>query len=239
MSQLSEQTPTDQDLSRRLTELAASLRELASRRSVDETLQLAVDRAAELIPGCDYADVMFIRPGGTTTPVSTDPVAVALDELQSETGEGPCLLAARGTTRVVAHDLEHDRRWPAFGPRAAELGVLSTLSYQLFLLRNEGDRLGALNLFGTRPYAFDQDAVAVGEVFAAHCAAVLASAIAQEGATAALHSRDVIGQAKGILMARHDVDATEAFDMLRRASQRQHTKLREVAERVASTGGLD
>jgi hypothetical protein len=230
---------TPKDLADRLTALAASLRELASRTSIDETLQLAVDRATELIPGCDYADVMFIRPGGTTTPVSSDPVAVALDELQSATGEGPCLTAALEMTRVVAHDLGHDERWPVFGPRAAELGVTSTLSYQLFLLRNDSDRLGALNLFGTRPYAFDQEAVAVGEVFAAHCAAVLASAIAQEGATAALHSRDVIGQAKGILMARHAVDANEAFDLLRRASQRQHVKLREIAERVAATGRLE
>jgi hypothetical protein len=141
--------------------------------------------------------------------------------------------------RVVAHDLAHDERWPVFGPRASALGVASTLSYQLFLHRNDGDRLGALNLFGTRPYAFDQDAVAVGEVFAAHCAAVLASAIAQEGASAALRSRDVIGQAKGILMARHEVDADEAFAMLRRASQREHTKLRVIAERVASTGRLE
>jgi hypothetical protein len=239
MPHITDQTPADTDLSRRLSELAASLRELASRRTVDETLQLAVDRATELIPGCDYADVMFIGPGGTTTPVSTDPVAVALDELQAETGEGPCLAAARETARVVVHDLDHDERWPAFGPRAAELGVFSALSYQLFLLRNEGDRLGALNLFGTHPYAFDRDAVAIGEVFAAHCAAVLASAIAQDGATAALASRDVIGQAKGILMASHGVDANEAFDLLRRASQRQHAKLRDVAARVATTRRLD
>jgi hypothetical protein len=230
--------PAGDHRAERLTDLAASLRELASRRSVDETLQLAVDQATALIPGCDHADIMFIRPGGATTPVSSDPIAVALDALQSATGEGPCLTAARGMTRVVAHDLEHDERWPAFGPPAAELGVMSTLSFQLFLHRNDDDRLGALNLFGTRPYAFDQAAVEVGEVFASHCAAVLASAIAQEGAEAALDSRDVIGQAKGILMARHGVDAGEAFDLLRQASQRQHAKLRVVAERLATTGRL-
>ena len=239
MNQPPPHTHARNDLPERLTDLAASLRELASRTSVDETLQLAVDRATELIPGCDYADVMFIRPGGTTTPVSSDPVAVALDELQSTTGEGPCLTAAREMTRVVAHDLGHDERWPVFGPRAAELGVVSTLSYQLFLLRNDSDRLGALNIFGTRPCAFDQEAIAVGEVFAAHCAAVLASAIAQEGASAALRSRDVIGQAKGILMARHEVAPDEAFAMLRRASQRQHSKLRDIAERVVSIGHLE
>ena len=223
----------------RLRELAVSLRDLASRSTVDETLQLAVDRATELIPGCDVADLMFIRDGGTTTPVSSDPVAVTLDQLQAEAREGPCLTAAGELARVVAHDLGHDERWPRFGPRAAELGVRSALSFQLFLLRHEGDRLGALNLFGRRPFAFDQDAIAIGEIFAAHCAAVLASAISQEGATAALRSRDVIGQAKGILMERHDLSANEAFSLLRAASQRQHVKLRELAERVAETGRLD
>jgi hypothetical protein len=221
-----------------LRRFAASLRELASRHDVDETLQHAVDLAAELIPGCDFADIMFIRPGGMTTPVSTDALAVALDELQAATDQGPCLMAARDQTRVLAHDLATDERWPDFAPRAVEMGVASALSFQLFLLRNDGDRLGALNLYGTRPHAFDEDAAALGEVFAVHCAAVLASAIGKEGANAALESRDVIGQAKGILMAKHRVNAVEAFTMLRETSQARNTKLRQLAQQVADTGAL-
>jgi hypothetical protein len=221
-----------------LRRFADSLRELASRQDVDETLQLAVDLAAELIPGCDFADIMFIRPGGMTTPVSTDPLAVALDELQAATDQGPCLMAARDQTRVLAHDLGTDERWPDFAPRAVEMGVASALSFQLFLLRNDGDRLGALNLYGTRTHAFDEGAAALGEVFAVHCAAVLASAIAKEGALAALESRDLIGQAKGILMAQHRVTAVEAFDLLREASQVRNIKLRQLAQQVADAGAL-
>ena len=221
-----------------LRRFADSLRELASRQDVDETLQLAVDLAAELIPGCDYADIMFIRPGGTTTPVSTDPIAVALGQLQDEVAEGPCLATVDQQQAVVVADLATDERWPEFGPRAVEMGVASAACYQLFLHRNNGDRLGALALYGSRPAAFDERATELGEVFAAHCAAVLASAIAQEGARTALESRDVIGQAKGILMVRHRLSASEAFDLLRRTSQSKHVKLRELAQLVAETGAL-
>jgi hypothetical protein len=116
--------------------------------------------------------------------------------------------------------------------------VRSAACYQLFLHRNDGDRLGALNLFGTRPDVFDEWAIDLGEVFAATCAAVLASAISQEGARAALESRDVIGQAKGILMARHKLSAEGAFDLLRRTSQSRHVKLRDLAQQVAEMGAL-
>jgi hypothetical protein len=217
---------------------AASLRELASRQAVDETLQLAVDLAAELVRGCDVADIMFIRPGGTTTPVSTDPVAVAIGRLQEETGEGPCLSTVDTEEVVIADDLRTDGRWPVFGPRAAELGVRSAASYQLFLHRNDGDRFGALALYGSGPAAFDADAIDLGEVFAAHCATVLAAAISQEGARVALESRDIIGQAKGILMARHQLSAAEAFDLLRVRSQSRNLKLRDLATLVADTGAL-
>jgi hypothetical protein len=197
-----------------------------------------VDLATELIPGCSYADVMFVRAGGTTTPVSSDPIAVALDQLQDESNEGPCRSTMTTRQPVVVSDLATDERWPTFGPRAVEMGVHSTASYQLFLHRNQDDRLGALNLYGIRTAAFDAGAVEIGEVFAVHCAAVLASAIAQEGAEDALRSRDVIGQAKGILMAGHQVSAAEAFDLLRRTSQSRHVKLRDLAQHVAETGAL-
>lgn len=50
----------------------------------------------------------------------------------------------------------------------------------------------------------------------------------------ALASRDVIGQAKGILMERSDLTADEAFDEMRVASQRANRKLRDVAEDIVT-----
>ena len=221
-----------------LPRLAASLRELASRHTVDETLQLAVDLASELVVGCALADVMFWQAGDTTTPVSSDPLAIALDEAQADAGEGPCVLAATGEPIVVANDLAGDQRFPVFGPRAAALGAHSAVSYQLFLQRRQGARLGALNLYGTSVDAFDDQAVALGAAFATHCATVLAAAITRDGLEAALESRDLIGQAKGILMQRRRLTASAAFEMLRGSSQELNLKLREVAQKVVDTGDL-
>ena len=104
------------------------------------------------------------------------------------------------------------------------------LSFRLFA---EGDTMGALNLYSKERAAFDDRALAIGSVFATHAAVALASAQHDEQMLQALLSRDVIGQAKGILMAQQQVTAEEAFEILRRASQRMNMKLRELAERVA------
>jgi AmiR/NasT family two-component response regulator len=54
----------------------------------------------------------------------------------------------------------------------------------------------------------------------------------------ALSSRDVIGQAKGILMERHGITADAAFSVLSCVSQAENIKLADVARRFVETGGL-
>ncbi len=231
--------PTGPPLQPKRRRLASALRELASANStVDETLQAAVDLCPQLIPGCDIADVMFLHRRHVTTPVSSDPRAIPLGRAQQAAGEGPCLTAALEEQIVLAQDLRVDGRWPEFTPHALEQGVVAALSYQLFLNRNDGDRFGALNIYSMTPNPFDDDAIELGEVFAAQCAATLAATIDQVGARAALQSRDVIGQAKGILMERHRLSASQAFERLKVASQEQNTKVRDLAEHVTATGEL-
>ena len=89
-----------------------------------------------------------------------------------------------------------------------------------------------MTLYSRQPDAFDCEAEAVGAVLAAHAGVALATAREREHLQEALHSRDVIGQAKGILMIREGVDEDGAFDILRRASQRMNLKLREIAQQV-------
>lgn len=93
---------------------------------------------------------------------------------------------------------------------------------------------GALNLYGHAREAFDDGAVRLGEVFADQCATVMNAAIEIEGLHTALASRDTIGQAKGILMERFNMDGAEAFDLLRRASQTRNVKLNQIAEHVVA-----
>lgn len=108
-------------------------------------------------------------------------------------------------------------------------GIQSVLSFPLFA---EQDTMGALDLYSHAAGAFDDHDVAIGAVFATHAAVALNNARQVESLESGMKSRQLIGQAVGILMVRQDVDEEKAFDMLVRASKRLNMKLRQVAEGV-------
>jgi transcriptional regulator with GAF, ATPase, and Fis domain len=209
-------------------------RALLAEADVQHTLQKIVDLAVETIDGCDHAGVSVLHGKEVETPAASDDIPRAVDAIQYETGEGPCLDAIREHEVFESGDLAHEKRWPKFAGRARrETGVTSVLSFRLFVA---GDTLGALNLYSKAEHAFNDGSRAAGAVFATHAAVALASAMHDEQMEEALESRDVIGQAKGMLMVREGVDADEAFEMLRRASQRLNVKLRKVAGSVVDRG---
>jgi transcriptional regulator with GAF, ATPase, and Fis domain len=202
-------------------------RSMSGQGDVRRTLQRIVDLAVEAIPGCDHAGISVLKGGKGSTPAASDDVPPLVDAIQYETGEGPCLSAIREHEVFQTGDLRSEARWPRFAARAAEAtGVSSMIGFRLFVA---GDTLGALNLYSKSVDAFDEASRNAGLVYAAHAAMALSAAMHGEQMDQALQSRDLIGQAKGILMAREGVNADEAFDMLRRASQRLNMKLRDVA----------
>ena len=220
-------------------QLATSLEELTSCRHADETLQLLLDLATEIVTGCDLADVMLLGAGRITTCVDTHPLALELDRLQDETAEGPCLPPSLDEEPVVyVRDLATDPRWPVFGPRAAVAGVRSVVSYGLYLGTGRTSRLGAMNLYGHRPDAFDAMAVQLGEVLATQVASVVATTIEMEGLRRALETRAVIGRAKGVVMDGYVVSASRALSLLRASSREHGLGLRDIAQHVTATGEL-
>ena len=209
-------------------------RSLLAEQDVPRTLQRIVDLAVETIDACDHAGITLLQGGKVVTRVASDDVPFKVDAIQLQIGEGPCLDVLRDGELFVAGDLDRDQRWPRFSSRAqSETGIRSIIAFRLFV---DGGTLGALNLYSKRTEAFDDEARATGSVFAAHAAVALWSSLHDEQMEHALASRDLIGQAKGILMAKEGVTAEHAFDMLRRASQRLNVKLRDLAEEVARTG---
>ena len=170
--------------------------------------------------------------------IPRDPSARAvpqrLDELQMRYHEGPCVEAAVDELIVRSDDLRTERRWPMYSAAAAALGVRSALSFKLY---TSSQTAGALNLFALEPGAFDAEAETIGAVLAAHAAAAIIASRQSEQLESALSTRDRIGQAKGIIMERYNIDDVAAFDMLRRLSQDGNTKLTEIAERVIQTRG--
>lgn len=232
-----------QDSGRLASQLAHLTVALLNAPTVADVLAQVVTAAHRVVPGADLVSVTLRSTDGFFhTPAETSAEAVALDHIQYRTGQGPCVEAARnpGPAQIRSDDLAGEPTWPLFGPEAARRGVHSVLS--VALVPDAQPRFsGALNIYSRRPGALAPDAHEPALLVATHASLALASTAAVTRAdlvTAQLHqaieSRDVIGQAKGILMQRRGITADEAFDVLRRASQDLNVKLADVARTLAT-----
>lgn len=211
----------------------AAARDLRSTQGLDHTLELVVKGAVASVPGAEEAGITLVdRRGNVSSESPTSPVVADLDGMQAELHEGPCIDSAFDAEQVTVVDLdtvEHRERWPRFAPAATRRGVSSMMAVELF---REPGTTGALNMYAADPGAFDRDSREVGALFASHAAIALFGAQRAENLTARAASRDLIGQAKGVLMARHQVDDHEAFQMLVRASNDRRTKLTDLAREI-------
>jgi GAF domain-containing protein len=215
----------------RVAELFANVaRSLAAPGALQSKLDKIVNLAVGQLEACEFAGMSLVEGRRITSPASSNDIPRILDSIQAEVDEGPCLDAIREHELVQTGDLRTERRWSRFATRAyTETGVRSILALRLFV---EEETMGALNLYSTAPDAFSESDVALGSVFAAHAAIAMLSARTEDQLERKAYSRDLIGRAKGILMARSNVDDERAFDMLRRASQRLNIKLTDVAETI-------
>jgi GAF domain-containing protein len=203
----------------------------------DELVATVTAEAVELVEAARSCGVIITGHHGDLEVVATtDPVPRHLDEVQQDVGAGPCLTAARKQIVVRMHDVRTDTRWPGFREAAGEMGVASMLCLPLYV---DDGVLGTMSLYGTEPDVFREGAEPVARLLAALTAIALAESRLAEQLRVAMHSRDLIGQAKGILMREHRITAEEAFVLLRRSSQHSNTKLVDVALRVTETGTLD
>lgn len=217
-----------------VTALQEAIPHLYGSEDLEETLGRVTAVAAKTVAGCDVASITLINGGTLSTHGATGDVAAAADAIQYETGEGPCLDAAEGDIYVHTPNLAGDARWPKFSARVArELGVGSMFACRLSMLNGPGQTMGALNLYAMAPEGFSEEDRMVALLLASVSAVTVDAARRQANLRQAMESRDVIGQAKGILMARSQISADDAFDTLRRASQRLNVKLRDLAERIA------
>lgn len=224
-------------------ELALALVELSELLIDEEPLEFVLRRVADLavavVPGCTGAGVTLMDDDQPTTAAYSDELVLSVDRQQYDAGDGPCLDAIR---RRVVNRVDVDtaaQRWPGFAERGRALGVRSFLAAPLVA---GGRAVGSLNLYSSERAAFDALDDVLVALFCGQASVALANSRLYARATAlndqlteALTTRSVIEQAKGVLMARHDLAADEAFDRLRQWSQQRNRKLRDVAAEVVAT----
>ncbi|MFY0408881.1 GAF and ANTAR domain-containing protein [Solicola sp. PLA-1-18] len=217
------------------TDLAVLARELSQGTGLSSTVEQVVEFARRTF-GATEAGITLIRDGRLETVAATSPAVRSADEAQHELGEGPCVEAATESRTVWSGDLGTDDRWPTWGPRAVELGFVSVLATEMHA---GGRRVGALNLYRATSGPFDPEDASLAQDFAQHSAVALSHLLRIDHLEVALSTRTLIGQAQGILMERHGVDAERAFSILRRYSQDENVKLRDVAQRLVLTSRLE
>jgi hypothetical protein len=230
------------DVSAALLELTESLRADQPR---DETLARMAARVVTLLPGADAASVTLSDGGVPHTVAATDESVLALDKAQYSLGDGPCLEATR-TETVVRIDAGQARaKWPVFAGAAAEAGIETVLSCPLFVCADgvvdhaaarRHQLSGALNVWSREQGAFDPMDTALIALFTTAMSGVILTAarwahaqVQARQLLAALETRDAIATAKGIVMARRDLTADEAFAWLTEVSQRTNRKVRDIA----------
>ena len=216
---------------------------VVSEESFDAILQQVVDMASAGMANCSMAGITMLERRGPTTAAATSEAAGRVDATQYQVGSGPCLDAYRHQVVNRIEATESDERWPEFSRAAHAEGILSTLSLPLIV---GGDGLGALNLYSEEVSGFDEDDERMGTAFATHASVTLANARAywaneelRRNLEIALETRGVIDLAKGILVAREGCSPDEAFDILRRASQRANRKLHDIAQEMVDGAWRD
>jgi GAF domain-containing protein len=204
-------------------------------RGLQETLDAIVATATETVSPADFAGLIVVAQGRLIPRATQGNPPHILDLLQQRLGAGPCLEAAVSQQIVRVEDTLEDHRWAEFNVQAVKLDVRSMLCAPLWV--SDGT-LGTLSLYSQRPRAFSGPHVRLTELLATHAALALATAQLVTHLRTAFLNRDVIGQAKGILMERHRITADAAFQRLSAVSQACNRKLVEVARDLVETGQL-
>lgn len=228
--------------------LLASFKELSGlvllRETVRSTLDVVAHLAVETIPACDLASISLVQTDAITTVGTSGDVAFALDAIQYETRQGPCLDAINKEASWFRIDeMSNDSRWPAFSSKAAQHGFESLMA---FTMRVDQETLGALNLYARIPNAFGEDDVDNGAIFAAHAAVALTRAQSRTGSPVGredldeeIVSQELIARAVGILMDRDFRTADEALDLLESRAEVLKLRLRDTAEDVIVTADTE
>jgi GAF domain-containing protein len=212
---------------------------LISEQTLDELLQLVVTAAERTVAGADGVSVSLARGGVMVTAGASDEVARQLAEFQYRREQGPCLEAMRLGHPVGLSVPNDDGHFADLADMAGAFSVTAMLSVPLLTPKQP---VGTINFYSKSVGAFGEEPAATAGLFARHAAVLLANAVAYASSVAlnaslreALDVRQVVGEAKGILMVRENCTREEAFDRLRMMSQATERRIRDLAEEVVQS----
>jgi hypothetical protein len=210
---------------------------------VIDFLHTLATRSVELL-GATAAGIMLADPRGELKVMASSTEEARLLELyELQNNEGPCLDCYR-TGQPVARDglPAMHTAWPAFTPRLQQLGFHCA---QALPMRLRSETIGALNLFRTEPGPLSEADLGIGQAMADVATvgllqerAIAAREVLATQLQAALTSRVVLEQAKGMLAQRTSLSLDQAFQLMRAYARSNNRRLSDVAAHIIN-GTID
>jgi transcriptional regulator with GAF, ATPase, and Fis domain len=215
-------------------EFAAIASHVRSSENYEDSMRRITEAAVHAVDGCEVASISLLERSGPVTHAATGPLADEGDQIQYQEMEGPCLDAAMHERWVYTRDLKATDRWPRSASRlSSELGVASMFSCRLALEAAPNATLGGINMYATKTDAFSEPDQMLAILLSSLGAVVVDASRQQANLRAAIESRQLIGEAIGIMRSQSGMSREDAFAALSQASQRMNIKLRDLAERIA------
>ena len=215
-----------------VAELSRSIQEQEHTDDIGKPLGELIATAAKFVPGAQHAAITIVGREGVQTVAATARYPMVLGKFRQHRGAGPCEAATWEHEVIRIDDVSVEERWRDYcRDIAGESPIRSVLSFRLFV---EHHSMGLLTFYSDEPHAFDNESMEVGLVMATHSALAWNTLRRDEQFRSALASRDIIGQAKVMIMERFHVDAVQAFELLARLSQNTNTPVVDVARQIVN-----
>jgi GAF domain-containing protein len=215
--------------SRDILEISRRLRAALTPGDLDHTLGEITAAAVDVLPDVQYASITVKHADGRLeTAAPTDRLICDVDAKQYQLQQGPCYEAAVDAVHVTAPRLATDSRWPEYAAAAVSAGIQAQAGIRLFDAKASN---GALNLYSQREGAF-ADLDGLHELFSHQAGMAIDFARHIDQLQQAIETRQLIGEAVGVVMERFQLDDARAFGFLTRLSQNENIKLKVVAEQL-------
>jgi GAF domain-containing protein len=202
----------------------------------DELLQRLLESVNELVDDASSGIMLATRSGDLEFAAASDESVVDIELHQARVKEGACYAAFQDDEVVAIPDVSAWEAWPEYRRRVLASGKRAVVGVPMHAF---GETIGVINVYRSSPGKWHESELVTARAAAAIAATAIVHTTGHQQQTAlrqqlesAIESRDLIGQAKGILMARYGIDSDAAFDQLRERSQRANRKLRHIAEEV-------
>jgi GAF domain-containing protein len=200
-----------------------------------DLLQTLVETCTDLLDTAAAGLLLRDTSGVLHVVASTTEDANFVEVVQLGAAAGPCLACIESGEAVTVTDIEvTGDQWPEFRRAALDRGFKSV---QATPLRLRADVIGAMNLFDTRIGALNPEDVATAQALSdVATIGILSDRAAQEKSLvntqlqAALDSRVVIEQAKGVLAQSMNASMNDAFNLLRAYARNNNRPLQQVAD---------